>query len=450
MKRIFRNYPIANDVAEVFHYDYSESIMKYMGNENGIFHSIKAPINLNLRSKRHTQAISGWDLDNGNILSLPIKICECTVGSIEDNYYIAYTCWSSNSLILLISKVHKRLWLNPEINAFDYARNILTIKKGINSHLQFDGAKFLWRTYETAVISSSYKSYFYDIDKGCIVQVYNASTLSISDYPEQFLLEHDRAHVVYLRESGIYCIHLYPKKRDVKAPAIVICLGGPFLKVLDIRSLPHLYHHFSNEGYHVIIPLRRGVIGLSPEWEQELYGRYGIADVEDILSSTREFVAEFELIIDSNRLGLYGASYGGYSALLINGKHNKDLLFKSVVSHCGVYDLSTYPYHSSGNARDVMMEYGHTDDIVAYAKNVRDINPASFVKNWKVPTLLIHTIDDTTTWFGQSVSAYNAALSNTCCNTSLILTHGGHSYNISKEEAIEGAIINHFNTILKS
>lgn len=450
MKRIFRNYPIANDVAEVFHYDYSESITKYMENENGIFHSINVPINLNLRSKRHTQAIPGWDLDNGNILSLPIKICECTVGLIEDNYYIAYTCWFGNSLVLHISEVNKRFWLNPEINAFDYARNILTIKEGINSHLQFDGAKFFWRTYETAVISSTYNSFSYDIVKGTIVQIFGTTTSAKSDYTRHLLTENDRAHVVYLRESGIYCIHIYPKNRNVKSPAIVICLGGPFLKVPDIKSLPHIYHHFSNEGYHVIIPLRRGVIGLSSEWEQELYGRYGIADVEDILSSTREFVIEFESLVDSNRLGLYGASYGGYSALLINGKHNKELLFKSVVSHCGVYDLSTYPSHSSGNARDIMMEYGHTDDIVAYATNVRDINPASFVNDWKVPTLLVHTIDDTTTWFGQSVNAYNAALNNTRCSTALLLTDGGHSYNINNKEAIEDAILNHFNKILKS
>lgn len=450
MKRIFRNYPIANDVAEVFHYDYSDSISSCMKSMNGIFHSQNVPVNLNLRSKRHTLAVPGWDLGNGNILSLPVKICECAVGFIANDFYIAYTYWSGKDLILCISKVDKRLWLNAEINALDYSDTILTIKGGINSHLQFDEAKLFWRTYETAVITSTYKRYFYDIIRESIVQIDNTSSLSIADYSEQFPIEHGRAHVVYLRESGVYCIHIYPKKRVVKAPAIVICLGGPFIKVPDIRALPNLYHLFSNEGYHVIIPLRRGVIGLSSKWEQELYGGYGIVDVEDILLSTREFVDEFESSIDSNRLGLYGASYGGYSALLINGKHNKDLLFKSVVSHCGVYDLSTYPYHSSGNARDIMMEYGHTDDIVAYAKNVRDINPASFVNDWMVPTLLVHTIDDTTTWFGQSVTAYNAALNNPHCNTSLILTEGGHSYNISNEEAIEYAIINHLNLTLKN
>ena len=56
MKRIFRNYPIANDVAEVFHYDYSDSISSCMKSMNGIFHSQNLPVNLNLRSKRHTLA----------------------------------------------------------------------------------------------------------------------------------------------------------------------------------------------------------------------------------------------------------------------------------------------------------------------------------------------------------------------------------------------------------
>jgi len=82
MKRIFRNYPIANDVAEVFHYDYSDSISSCMKSMNGIFHSQNLPVNLNLRSKRHTLAVPGWDFDNGNILSLPTKICEWAVGAI--------------------------------------------------------------------------------------------------------------------------------------------------------------------------------------------------------------------------------------------------------------------------------------------------------------------------------------------------------------------------------
>ena len=264
------------------------------------------------------------------------------------------------------------------------------------------------------------------------------------------LTEYDRSRFVYLHESGIYCIHIYPKERDVKSPAIVICLGGPFIKIPDIRYLPNIFHRFSDEGYNVIIPLRRGVIGLSPEWEKGLYGNYGIADVEDILVATKEVVTKFESTIDSTRLGLYGGSYGGYSALLINGKHNKDLLFKSVVSHCGVFDLSSYPYHSSGNAHDIMMEYGRTDDKLSYCNNVRNINPANFVNDWDAPTLLVHTIDDTTTWFGQSVNAYNAALKHNRYNTSLILTNGGHSYSINKEEAINDAIISHYNKTLKS
>lgn len=212
MKRIFRNYPIATDVAEVFHYDYSESISSCMKNLNGVFHSQKAPVNLNFRCKRKTLAVPGWDLGNGNILSLPVKICECAVRLIANEYYIAYTYWSGRDLILCISKVDKKLWLNDEINAFDYAYNILTIKDGINSHLQFDGAKLLWRTYETAVISSSYKSYFYDIVHGNVDQRPNTSTLLKNGCPRQLLIEHGRAHFVFLRRSGIYCIHIYPKR----------------------------------------------------------------------------------------------------------------------------------------------------------------------------------------------------------------------------------------------
>lgn len=449
MKRIFRNYPIATDVAEVFHYDYSESISKCMENINGVFHSNNSSINVNSRCKRDTVAVPGWDLGNGNILSLSVKICECAVGLITDDYYIAYTYWADNRLVLNISIVNRQSWLNSEINGFDYACNILTIKDGINSRLQFVGSKLFWRTYESALASSSYKIYSYDFRQKSIIQLTEVLMPDKQYNPRLLSIEYGRAHFVYLRKSGIFCIHMYPKKQEVKAPAIVICPGGPYIKIPDIRYLPRLYHRFTDDDYHVIIPLRRGVVGLSPEWEKALSGNYGIVDVKDILASTREFVAEYESIIDYERLGLYGASYGGYSALLINGKHNNKLLFKAVVSHCGVFDLSTYPNHSSGNARDIMKEYGRTDDKAAYAGNVRDINPASFVNDWKVPTLLVHTIDDTTTWFGQSVAAYNAALKNPRCNISLILSEGGHSYDNSNEKAIEDAIINHFNKTLK-
>lgn len=381
MKRIFCNYPITTNIAEVFHYDYSEGISRCMENINGVFHSINIPVELNKKYKRYTIAVPGWDLSNDNILSLPFKICECVVRLIEDDYYIAYTYWFDMSLILNIVKVNQRIWLSPGINAFDYACKILTLKDGINSRLQFDGGKFFWRMYKSAVASASYKIYSYDFRQKSIIQLTEVSMPNKQDNPRQLLIEQGRAHFVYLRRSGIYCIHIYPKKQDVKAPTIVICPGGPYIKIPDIRFLPRLYHRFSEEGYHVIIPLRKGVIGLSSEWEKALSGNYGIVDVEDILASTREFVTEFKSIIDYNRLGLYGAS---------------------------------------------------------------------FVNYWEVPTLLVHTIDDTTTWFGQSVGAYNAVLNNARCNISLILTEGYHSYDNSNEEAIEEAIINHFNKTLKS
>lgn len=448
MKRIFRDYPISTDVTGVFRYDYGESISRCMENIHGIYHSKNVPIHLNWRCERHTMAVPGWDLGNGNILSLPVKVCECAAVVIGDDCFIAYTCWTGGNLVLNIAKVDQALWLNPEINAIDYASNMLTITNGINSRLQFDGAKLFWRMYDSAVTSSPYKIYSYDLRQKKMVQLTDVPKPAKTYCPRELLIEQDRAHFVHLRKSGIYCIHIYPKKQDLKAPAIVICLGGPYIKIPDIRFLPQLYHQFSDEGYHVIIPLRRGVVGLSSEWERALSGNYGIADVEDILASTRELLSECKSTIDSNRLGLYGASYGGYSALLINGKHNGDFLFKSVVSHCGVYDLSTYPEHSSGNACDIMIEYGRTDDIATYTKNIHNINPASFVNDWKVPTLLVHTIDDTTTWFGQSVGAYNAGLNNARCNISLILAEGGHSYNISNEEPLYDAMIDHFNKTL--
>ena len=164
-------------------------------------------------------------------------------------------------------------------------------------------------------------------------------------------------------------------------------------------------------------------------------GNYGHLDVVDIIDGTKYILKKFCSLIDDSRVVLYGASYGGYTALLIACKYNTDKMFKAVVSHCGMSDLGRYPFECTGNVCDVMNCYAGTNDEKEYLRIVQPISPYANVCYLKIPVLLVHTLDDNCVWFGQSVRFYNRCIQHGI-PARLLLAKGGHSYHIENEDAL--------------
>lgn len=444
MKRIFSRQVITGNVAEVFRYDYHEALNACMDRTTGLYHSDGRLIDLSQKVPQTGILVPGWDFGKGNKLTLAWKVCECVVCIYGDNYVVAYTIWRHDVLELIVSKIPIHVWEDNSVNGFTHSTELIRVSKGFNSRLHMDD-KLYWRQYDSASSSANYISCEYDYSTGKLVyrDKFEQDTQLLSD----MMTSYGMSRIIKLPKTGIWCIHIMPSEHNDISPAIVICPGGPYLPIPDIRNLPDLYIQMSKNGYHVIIPLRRGIIGISEKWENALTGNYGTADVDDIVNAAKEMVNDISIKIDLQRIGLYGASYGGYSALLICGKHNRDSFFKSVVCHCGVYDLTEYPIHSLGDAQAIMKEYGNTTHYKSYVENVSSINPANYVNNWNVPVLLIHTIDDTATWFGQSVKAYNASLNKP--NISLVIAEGSHTYKIDNEQEIYDEILLFFNKNLR-
>lgn len=219
-----------------------------------------------------------------------------------------------------------------------------------------------------------------------------------------------------------------------KSPCLVICLGGPFVHIPNVDEQGSIYWHFRQAGFYVVIPLRRGVIGIKDEWDTCLRGNYGKFDVDDILQGTHDAIDAVSQI-DANEVYLYGGSYGGYGALLIAGKYNATKTFKKIISHCGVFNLAKYPFHCKANPKEVMMEYSDSSNIEEYIQSISDINPANYVCNWECPIMIVHALDDETCWFGQSVEAYNECIKHKK-EAKLILLPGPHTYEVENKEAL--------------
>jgi dipeptidyl aminopeptidase/acylaminoacyl peptidase len=92
---------------------------------------------------------------------------------------------------------------------------------------------------------------------------------------------------------------------------------------------------FANRGYAVLQINYRGSGGYGNEFERKGYRKWGTAMQDDLTDSVRWAIAQG--IADPNRVCIYGASYGGYAALM-SAVREPDL-YKCTVGYAGVYDL---------------------------------------------------------------------------------------------------------------
>jgi|GEM_PF-3018620 len=458
-RKIFLSYPLTpNQKFGVFMSDFTPSLIKQMQyDEFGFYRSKGETIILKSKKDKRTHFVQGWDLGNGNILSLPHKIIECTDFYCVSNetYYVAYTtpyCSGKEEVYIInlysipINGKNEELFLNRDKNVFDNYEPQQVFNLGVNGNLSFS------QTGTNIFLKWQNKSYSSATDlKFCSYNLFDGS-LNINDSNLQESTVHciseiiaDNAapyihfHKVCNGEDLYVCI-IEPVVKKRLSPAIVICLGGPNIPVPNFADSYSIYERFRQNGFYIIVPLRRGIIGISSEWTNGINNNVGIIDIDDILRGVAFATTEYSEEMDFNRIGLYGASYGGFASLLIAGKHNDTNMFKAIVSHCGMSDLERYPYECYGNPSDVMDYYAGDEDFL---QKVKTISPYHYISRWSAPVLLVHTIDDTSVWFGQSVRAYNEGI-RYGKKVDLILAPGPHSYDIQNGKHLINLIVEFF------
>ena len=105
--------------------------------------------------------------------------------------------------------------------------------------------------------------------------------------------------------------------------------------------------------------------------------------------------------VDTSRIGIWVAAYGGYLTALALGR-NSDTFSAGVDIH-GVHNWDRQrrgtPNFSAALAGDGIT----MDDLQRAARVVYESSPISSVKTWKSPVLLIHADDDRNVDFHQTV-----------------------------------------------
>ena len=127
-----------------------------------------------------------------------------------------------------------------------------------------------------------------------------------------------------------------PLGRDEKnLPLVVFPHGGPF-NVLDPWRYDTVVQMLASHGYAVLQVNFRGSTGYGRDHAISGCKQWGLKMQDDLTDATRWAIAQG--VADTDRICIYGASYGGYAALM--GPIKEPGLCKYAVGQVGVYDLA--------------------------------------------------------------------------------------------------------------
>jgi dipeptidyl aminopeptidase/acylaminoacyl peptidase len=229
--------------------------------------------------------------------------------------------------------------------------------------------------------------------------------LVAADFPASQLVEPE--HVTYTAPDGLL-VHAQLFKpptgtgapsaaAPAKKPAIVFVHGGPPRQMLLGWHYRYYYansyavnQYLASRGFIVLSVNYRLGIGYGHDFQlAERAGTRGASEYQDVLAGGKYLQSRPD--VNPSRIGIWGGSYGGFLTAMALGR-NSDVFAAGVDLH-GVHrraampsvDLQVQAAVSDGITR------AHLDEMMKVAW---ESSPASWVKSWKSPVLLIHGDDD--------------------------------------------------------
>lgn len=176
-----------------------------------------------------------------------------------------------------------------------------------------------------------------------------------------------------------------------KSPLVVIPHGGP-LGVRDSNDFDAEVQFLANRGYAVLRVNFRGSFGYGKQYIEA--GRRELGHgIERDINNVVDIVAK-DSRIDSNKICLYGQSYGGYSSLF-SALHMPER-YKCAISAFGVTDLPLL-FRSSNwqkDRRNVEAVRWVVGDMDADHAKLRQSSPLYLAEQMKVPVLLMSGLYD--------------------------------------------------------
>ena len=175
---------------------------------------------------------------------------------------------------------------------------------------------------------------------------------------------------------------------DGPYPLVVLTHGGPH-GVRDRWGFDWEAQLFASRGYAVLQVNFRGSGGYGIDFEEAGYGQWGAAMQDDVTDATKWLVDR--KVASADRICIYGASYGGYAALM--GAAREPKLYRCAIGYAGVYDLPLM--FESGDIPDSESGIYYLNRVLG--TDVADLasrSPTAYASAIEAAVLLIHGTED--------------------------------------------------------
>jgi len=185
-----------------------------------------------------------------------------------------------------------------------------------------------------------------------------------------------------------------------KYPLIVNYYGGvtPVGKSFGGRYPADIW---ACEGFVVYVPQPCGAIGFGQGFSSRHQNDWGDRVADEIIEGTKKFT-ESHAFIDPDRIGCIGASYGGFTTMLLQTRTD---IFACAISHAGISSISTYwregywGYWYNTVASQGSFPWNRKDIYV-------DQSPLFSADKINTPILLLHGSKDTNVPVGESLQLW--------------------------------------------
>ena len=206
------------------------------------------------------------------------------------------------------------------------------------------------------------------------------------------------------KEMGVWFI--YPPNFDAnkKYPTLLYCQGGPQSALTQSFSVRWNFALMAANDYIVVAPNRRGMPGWGTKWNEDISKDWGGQVMQDYLAAA-DFAKTLSYV-DGDRMGVVGASYGGYSAMMLAGIHENR--FKTFIAHDGLFDMKSW-YLTTEELFFAKWDLGGSPYDNPIPKSYTEFNPSNYVNKWNKPMMIIQGGIDYRVPYEQGQEAFQAA-----------------------------------------
>lgn len=205
-------------------------------------------------------------------------------------------------------------------------------------------------------------------------------------------------------------------------PMLVMPHGGPH-GIYDTWGYNSDAQFFASRGYAVLQVNYRGSGGRGREFIERGYQQWGGSMQDDLADSVNWAISN--KLADPSRICTYGASYGGYAALMQPIRYPD--LYKCAIGYVGVYDLLVMK--KAGDVKDSASGRRYLDRVLGTdVAQLRAWSPSQNVGKIKIPVFIAQGMIDRRVPMEQFDSLRDAFKSNGVPIETMVASGEGHGY----------------------